>query len=255
MTHLKIDSDIFTGEDPMRILKTLGFGEDERLSLTPPRRTTSRARRERGNCLTTAEKPVFVPFDFADSMSVRQRRSQMRPWKRLLPLAVAFALTAVLAACGSGSSTGVETPVVTSVPFPAPDSTIDECSLVTPVELTQIISGQPFTTGAPGHYLCNFTNGADRVSVYAVDYLTDDRTLQEFRARASGPTPTDVPSLGEAAFWQSDGNQLSVRKSTVLIVVQVFTAKGDEANRNAAVSIARIALGRLPTASPSASVS
>lgn len=178
----------------------------------------------------------------------------MRAWKRLLPLAFAFALTAALAACSSGSSTGVETPVATSV-FPAPDATIDECSLVTPAELTEIVSGQPFATGAPGHYLCSFTSGDDRVVVYAVDHLTDDRALQEFRARASSPAPTDVPSLGEAAFWQSDGNQLTVRKGTVLIVVQVFTARGDEANRNAAVSIARIALGRLPAPSASPSVS
>lgn len=130
--------------------------------------------------------------------------------------------------------------------FPAPDSTIDECSLVAPAELAQVIGGRPFATGAPGHYLCNFTSGADRVIVYAVDHLTADRALEEFRARARSPAPTDVPDLGEAAFWQPDGNQLTVRKGTVLIVVQVFTAKGDEANRNAAVSIARITLGRLP---------
>lgn len=197
------------------------------------------------------KKPAMaLLFDFGESLSIRQRKSRMRSWKRFLPLAFAFALTAALAACSSGSSDNAETPVVTSV-FPAPDSTIDECSLVTRAELTQIVSGQPFATGAPGHYLCNFTNGADRVIVYAVDYLTEERALQEFRARASGPTPTDVPNLGEAAFWQSDGSQLSVRNGTVVIVVQVFTARGDEVNRKAAESIARIALGRLPTASPS----
>lgn len=166
--------------------------------------------------------------------------------ERLLPFAVAFALTAALAACGGGSSTDVKTPVATSV-FPAPDSTIEECSLVTPTELTQIVNGQPFATGAPGHYFCSFTSGDDQVVVYAIDHLTDDRTLEEFSARASSPAPTDVPSLGEAAFWQSDGNQLTVRQGTVLIVVQVFTARGEEANRGAAVSIAHIALGRLPT--------
>jgi hypothetical protein len=144
---------------------------------------------------------------------------------------------------------------VTSVPFPAPDSTIDECLLVTPAELTQIGGGQPFATGAPGHYLCRFTNGADQVVVYAVDHLTDQRVLEEFRARASASTPTDVPGLSEAAFWQSDGNELSVRKGTVLIVVQVSTDKGDEANRNGAESIARLVLGRLPTAAPSPTVS
>jgi hypothetical protein len=162
-------------------------------------------------------------------------------------------LVLALAACGGGDSTGgTATPTATQRPptgTARADGTtpgIDECSLVTPAEVNQIIPGQAFSDGVPKGDYCDFTGTADLVTIGTADLATPEAAAQSLQTSVNKTTSVKVDGVGDAAYWQTKNNQLAITIGRLALVVDVFSNSGDQANSSAATAIARIAIQRLP---------
>jgi hypothetical protein len=188
--------------------------------------------------------------------------------KRTLPLlaALAFVLL-ILAACGgddNSSPTPTPSPAsATPTPAsttPAPASAtplpsgatpnIDECALITPAELDQIIPGQAFAAGSsPKSDVCDFTGSSGKVTIASADLVTPEAAAQSLQTSTTHTTSNPVDGIGDAAYWQPDNSQLGIVIGRFGLIVAVSTSTGDTAKSDEAEAIARIVIPRLPPSS------
>jgi Protein of unknown function (DUF3558). len=178
----------------------------------------------------------------------------MNVYRIALLVSALVGLALALAACGGDDSAGgTATPTATQKPptgTPLVAGTtpgIDECSLVTPAEVNQIIPGQAFPAGVEAQDFCKFTSTADLVSIGTADLATPEAAAQTLQDSVNRTTSVKVDGVGDAAYWQTKNNQLAITIGRLAMVVDVFSNSGDQANSSAATAIARIAIGRLPS--------
>jgi hypothetical protein len=147
---------------------------------------------------------------------------------------------------------------VSATPTPAPATplpsgatpNIDECALITPAELDQIIPGQAFGAGnSPKSDVCDFTGSTGKVTIATADLVTPDAAAQSLQTSTTHTTSNPVDGIGDAAYWQPDNSQLGIVIGKFGVIVGVFTGAGDTSKSDEATAIARIVIPRLPPSS------
>jgi hypothetical protein len=150
------------------------------------------------------------------SLGGRQQTERMS--RAALP--IALLLTALVAGCGSGetpSTPGVgQTPSVGQT-ADAPDGVPDACSLITAARLGELLGsdpgdGQPQSV-SPDRSICIYSGGVITAVEVAGNFEASRKIIED-----NGSTTTDVPGVGNAAFFDSNG-QLVAKGDRVFVAV------------------------------------
>lgn len=119
------------------------------------------------------------------------------------------------------------------------------CDLVSAADLAKAFGRDDVTTtlspGPPD--TCAYT-GADGTALGAIVLLTAGGQVT-FTAVHQGSAITDIPGIGDEAFYSSELQTLIVRKGDTMLTVAVVSADTDDARQQAETTIATAAASRL----------
>lgn len=195
--------------------------------------------------------------------------------KRFYHLMVFWTIFSLLALVGCGSptqvatlSTGQATTQPSSLPPTAQSPSItkiDACVLLTKADAEQILGNpvkepthpvqgnETFSVDSCEYQMVGGTaldNATLIVTIPSNGNLTSAQTAfttgKEQVQAAYNAAPSDVPGLGDTAYWVGgSGNNLSFLKGNINITLSVSTQKGDAPSQEI-LDLAKVVLGRLP---------
>jgi hypothetical protein len=138
-----------------------------------------------------------------------------------------------LAACGPAESNTQNVAAVPAPASPASNTQLDACALVLPQELADIFSGRSFVIDNSGPTARNQPGGASRNMTTSCTFVSAGASVQEMMVVSLlvtvapndgaqqtieamkagvvqlglGAEPTDIPGLGDGAYWVNLGGQ------------------------------------------------